>query len=214
MFISRIFETELEGVSPKASEYLSRIKASADRMQSLIEYLLMYSRTNKAEKPLDPIDLNILLENVKQDLALLIEEKNVSIVASNLPKLKVIPQQIQQLMVNLIGNSIKYSKPGVPPKKIQIHAELVKSSEVPNHHSKNDNKNFYKLSFIDNGIGFDQEYAESIFLLFKRLHDNSSYTGTGIGLAICKKIVENHNGTIVAEGVPDVGARFYVYIPV
>ena len=98
--------------------------------------------------------------------------------------------------------------------KIQIHAEIVKSADVPNHYSKNDNRSFYKLSFIDNGIGFDQEYAESIFLLFKRLHDNSAYIGTGIGLAICKKIVENHNGTIVAEGVPDVGARFYVYLPV
>ncbi len=213
VFISRIYETELDSVSPKGHEYLSRIRASADRMQNMIEYLLMYSRTNKAEKPAEPVDLNILLEYAKQDLALLIEEKNVSIDASLLPTMKVIPQQIQQLMVNLIGNSIKYSKPGIPP-KIQIHAEIVKSADVPNHYSKNDNKNFYKLSFIDNGIGFDQEYAESIFLLFKRLHDNSAYMGTGIGLAICKKIVENHHGTIVAEGVPDVGARFYVYLPV
>ena len=212
VFISRIFDAE-SGNNPELNkEYLARIKVSADRMQSLIEYLLMYSRTNKENKAFELTDINLIMENARQELALAIEEKKAIINSSKLPIVKVIPQQIQQLFINLIGNSLKYSRPGIPP-EIKIEYKVVSSSEIPNWYRKGEPSPYYKISIMDNGIGFDQEYAQSIFLLFKRLHEYSEFSGTGIGLAICKKIVENHDGAITAEGKSGVGARFDVYLP-
>ena len=117
---------------------------------------------------------------------------------------------MQQLFNNIIGNSLKYSKPGVPP-RIYISSALVPGSELMVHGAYPE-ETYLSISIADNGIGFEQKYAKKIFELFQRLHSREKYSGTGIGLAICKKIIENHNGFILARGVPDVGATFIVYL--
>ena len=209
-FISRISENDRANLSDKGQEYVSKIESSASKMRILIDDLLLFSRTNKAEKIFEKSDLNTLLENANFELAQDIEEKNAVIRSAELPVLNVIAFQIQQLFVNLIGNALKYSKPGVSP-VINIDCEKLSAKNLPVF-ILDKRKEYYKISVSDNGIGFDQEYAEKIFILFNRLHQKSDYAGTGIGLSICKKIAENHNGYIIAEGEPGVGATFSVFL--
>ena len=209
-FISRLSEKESDNLTETGKEYVGRIHSSAERMRILIDDLLQYSRANKTEKVFEKMDLNDLLENAKVDLAQSIEEKNAVIKSEKLPVITVIPFQIQQLFINLIGNSLKYSREKVTP-KIKITCKKVMALEealIP----KNTKEKYYKITFEDNGIGFEQEYAEKIFILFNRLHNKNEYAGTGIGLAICKKIVENHKGFIFAEGKPNKGAIFTIYL--
>ena len=209
-FISRISENDRANLSDKGQEYVSKIESSASKMRILIDDLLLFSRTNKAEKIFEKSDLNTLLENANFELAQDIEEKNAVIRSAELPVLNVIAFQIQQLFVNLIGNALKYSKPGVSP-VINIDCEKLSAKNLPVF-ILDKRKEYYKISVSDNGIGFEQEYAEKIFILFNRLHQKSDYAGTGIGLSICKKIAENHNGYIIAEGDPGVGATFSVFL--
>lgn len=211
-FISRINAGEMDALTENGKIYFSRIKVAANRMQNLIDDLLAFSRTNKAEQTFELTDLNLLLENSKHELAQLIEDKKATINASTLPTLAVIPFQIQQLLNNLIGNSLKYSKPDVLP-IITISSEIIYGKDVIKSSFASENK-LHKISISDNGIGFEEKYAEEIFTLFNRLHNDSDYSGTGIGLTICKKIVENHKGFITAEGIPNVGSRFTVFLPV
>jgi signal transduction histidine kinase/CHASE3 domain sensor protein len=210
-FISRISENDRANLSDKGKEYVSKIESSAYKMRILIDDLLLFSRTNKAEKIFEKSNLNKLLENANLELAQDIEEKNAVIRSAELPVLNVIAFQIQQLFVNLIGNALKYSKPGVSP-VIKIDCEKLTTKKLPVFITDK-RKEYYKISVSDNGIGFEQEYAEQIFILFNRLHQKSDYAGTGIGLSICKKIAENHNGFIIAEGEPGVGATFSVFLP-
>lgn len=209
-FISRLSEKEYDSLSDSGKEYITRIHSSVERMRILIDDLLQYSRATKTEKAFEKVNLNDLLENAKFDLAQSIEEKNAVIENDVLPKMTVIPFQIQQLFINLIGNSLKYSKENVAP-EIKITCKRVSALEE-NLIPKNTKDKFYKITFEDNGIGFEQEYAEKIFVLFNRLHNKNDYAGTGIGLAICKKIVENHKGFIFAEGKPNVGSIFTIYL--
>ncbi|HNP32942.1 MAG TPA: CHASE3 domain-containing protein [Flavobacterium sp.] len=210
-FVSRLSDKETENLSESGKEFISRINSSVERMRILIDDLLQYSRTTKTEKIFEDTNLNDLLENAKLDLAQIIEEKSAVIQNQSLPTLKVIPFQIQQLFVNLIGNSLKYSKESIAP-KIKITCKKVIAADedlIP----KKTKEKFYKITFTDNGIGFEQEYAEKIFVLFNRLHNRNEYAGTGIGLAICKKIVENHKGFIFAKGKLNSGATFTIYLP-
>jgi len=211
-FISRIFEKESDNLTDTGREYFQRIKAAANRMRILIDDLLLFSRANKIEKIFEEADLNAILTAAEQDLTQVIEEKNATIQATSLPTLSVIPFQIQQLFINLIGNSIKYSKPTVAP-VITVDCEIVKSKNY-DFLNKGDIPEYYKISVSDNGLGFEEEYAEAIFTLFYRLHNNSDYPGTGIGLAICKKIVENHKGFITAESVLGEGSTFSIFFPI
>lgn len=211
-FISRLDANELDRLSENGRTYFSRIKVAANRMQLLIDDLLAFSRTNKAENSFELSDLNILLDNSIQELAQSIEEKQVIINTTVLPTLSVIPFQIQQLFINIISNAIKYSKPNVAP-IITISSEIICGKDIIKSTFTNENK-LHKISISDNGIGFDEKYAEEIFILFNRLHNDSEYYGTGIGLTICKKIVENHKGFITAEGIPNAGSRFNIYLPV
>jgi len=210
-FISRIAENDMAKLSDQGKEYLSKIDSSAKKMRILIDDLLLFSRTNKSEKIFEKADLNTLLENANQELTHEIEEKSAVIQSVQLPVLNVIAFQIQQLFVNLIGNALKYSKPGISP-VIKIECEKLAARDYPDFITDN-HKKYFKISISDNGMGFDQQYAEKIFNLFHRLHHNSEYVGTGIGLSICKKIAENHNGFILAEGKPGIGATFVVYLP-
>ena len=209
-FLSRLVIKDYSNLSKSGQQYVSSIQSSANRMRVLIQDLLQFSRTNKGEKVFEEADLNVLLENAKQELAQIMEDKKAVIESNELPTLNVIPFQIQQLFINLIGNSLKYSKAETAP-IIKINVSIITHNEedlLPNTNSK-----YYKITIEDNGIGFEQEYAKKIFILFNRLHNKNEYEGTGIGLAICKKIVENHKGFIVAKGIPDQGATFIIYLP-
>jgi PAS domain S-box-containing protein len=205
-FCNFILTREGEKFSKESEAYFGRIIAAASRMQKLIESLLYYSRATSAEIVLQPTDLNIVAEDVKKDLTDLIAEKNVTITCSKLPALKVMPLQFHQLFLNIIENAIKYSHDNVPP-LIEITSELFTENE------NDETKNFCRIFIKDNGIGFEQQYAENIFKLFQRLHGRHEYSGTGVGLAICKKIVENHKGTITAVSEPGKGATFIITIP-
>lgn len=210
-FISRVSDKDKVNMSETGKEYLSKIEASANRMRTLIDDLLLFSSTNKTEKVFEKSDLNLLLVNAQQDLAQFIEEKNAIIQTTQLPVLKVISFQIHQLFVNLIGNALKYSKPGISP-VISIDCSKLAVGDYPVF-IKDTHKKYYKISISDNGMGFDQQFSEKIFNLFNRLHQKGEYPGSGIGLSICKKIAENHDGFIIAEGKPGIGATFTVFLP-
>lgn len=211
-FISRLIDKEINSLSENGKQYLIKIKDSSERMRLLIDDLLQFSRTNKAEKVFVSTCLNELLENSKLELTQIIEDKKAIITSDSLPHLNVIPFQIQQLFTNLINNSLKYSKENIPP-KIDIKVKKVEAKNE-NKIPFNDKSKFYKITFTDNGIGFDPQYSERIFMLFNRLHNKDEYSGTGIGLAICKKIVDNHKGFIYADGKPNNGAKFTIYLPI
>lgn len=211
-FISRFSDEDKNLISDTGKSYLQKIEDSASRMRILIDDLLTFSRTNKSEKIFNPVKLNEVLESTKQELSQVITDKNATITSDNLPEIDAISFQMQQLFTNLIGNSLKYSKEDVTP-EINIKCEIVKASHYPIL-KIDDNSKFYKISFADNGMGFDQQYAEKIFVLFSRLHPINNYPGTGIGLTICKKIAENHKGFIFADSVPDEGATFTLFLPI
>ncbi|WP_179348145.1 CHASE3 domain-containing protein [Winogradskyella pacifica] len=210
-FMSRLEAKEKDHISESGQLYIQRMKSASARMRMLIEDLLQYSRTNTSEKEYLRTNMNMLLEHAKTELLDSIEEKQATIICDDLPTMDVISFQIQQLFINIISNSLKYSREGVPPIIEITHQEVlskdveeIKDSLYKFHH---------KITFKDNGIGFEQTYADKIFLLFNRLHGKSEYSGTGIGLAICKKIVENHKGVILAESMPNAGASFIIYLP-
>ena len=210
-FISRVSDADKAVLSDSAKDYISKIEVSAKRMRVLIDDLLLFSRTNTTKKEFIKSNLNELLENAKSELTEIIDEKKATITVSKLPKLDVIPYQIEQLFINLIGNSLKYNRPDIHP-EINIATEKVSSKDYPDlleQHSKK----FYKITFSDNGMGFDPQFKETIFILFQRLHSKTDYPGTGIGLAICKKIVENHKGHITADSVLGKGSVFTVFLP-
>ncbi|HEX8017211.1 MAG TPA: CHASE3 domain-containing protein [Flavobacterium sp.] len=210
-FISRISDADKAVMSDSAKEYILKIETSAKRMRVLIDDLLLFSKTNTTKKEFIKSDLNELLENAKSELAVIIDEKKGSIKVDKLPKLQVIPYQIEQLFINLIGNSLKYSQPGTVP-EININCDKILSNEYPELIDL-PFKKFYKITFTDNGLGFDPQFKDNIFVLFQRLHSKTDYPGTGIGLAICKKIVENHKGYITADSEPGKGSVFTVFLP-
>ena len=211
MFISRIQDTESATISEKGKDYFEKIRISANRMQNLMIDMVNYSRAVKDHKFFVKADMNAIINEVLLELSVNIEEKNAQIKIGNLPKVNMIEFQIRQLFVNLISNSLKYSKENVAP--------IIKISEgkITADEHFNDTlltaKKYHKIIVSDNGIGFKQEFSEKIFQLFKRLETEIDYNGTGLGLAICKKIVENHNGFIKSEGIPGKGAKFTIYLP-
>jgi signal transduction histidine kinase/CHASE3 domain sensor protein len=211
MFISRLEEKELDLLSGQGKEYFLKIRASANKMQTLLIDLVDYSRTIKGDKVFVETDLNKILEETLQDLSTNIEEKKAEIQVGNLPTIKAIPFQIKQLFINLISNSLKYSKEDSIP-EIKISSGKITEKEQRDYKIAN-KEDYYKIVITDNGIGFKQEYAEKIFLLFKRLNTDAKYSGTGLGLAICHRVVDNHKGFIKVIGKPDIGAKFYIFIP-
>lgn len=207
-FLSRFSENDLKALSETGRDYFDKIQTSAKQMRRLINDLLLFSRSTRTEKNFEETDLNELIEGVKQELLSDIDDKNALISNDRLPKLNVIPFQIHQLFLNLLGNSLKYIRQGVSP-VIKIGCEIVDASDDTHISSKK----YYRISVTDNGMGFEQKYAENIFVLFYRLHQKNEFPGSGIGLSICKKIAENHNGFMTAEGRPDEGATFSLFLP-
>lgn len=194
--------------------YFQRMEKATERMQNLIDDLLEYSHVSTSIDYLDEIDLNKKVTQVLEDLEVEVTEKNAKVVIGPLPVIKGHRRQVQQLFQNLISNALKFSKPNVSPEirisSTVISGENIYSFELPEG-AKNKLYNLIKIS--DNGIGFEQEYAEKIFKMFQRLHGKAEYAGTGIGLAIVRKVIENHKGVIRAESQPGEGATFEVYLP-
>lgn len=212
MFISRIIDSDSSNFTEQQAQYIEKVKSSANRMQTLIKYLLAYSRLSKKKKDWVPVDLNLVIEKVQEDLEAPIRESGVEFILGDLPEVRGVPFQLEQLFNNLISNSIKYHSILEPP-KIEIACKKTQRSSIPADFNKKA-KEYFCITVKDNGIGFEQANANKIFELFQRLHQKNEYSGTGIGLAICKKIVEKHKGHIVAQGQINKGATFYIYLPV
>ena len=211
-FATRILETEIDVLSERGRDYFHRMQASSMRMQQLIVDLLAFSRANVVEKHLERTDLNQVLQNVKEQLGDIILAENAVIQSDMLPVRDVIVYQFEQLFMNLIANSLKFIGTDRAP-VIEIRSGEVPGAAIPM--AEADSARHYQyISFTDNGIGFDPQYKDRIFQVFQRLHNRSAYEGTGIGLAICKKIVENHKGLIDAVGRPGIGSTFIIYLPV
>jgi signal transduction histidine kinase len=181
-------------------------------MLTLIRDVLSFSQLSKVKQVFEKVDLNVILESVKNDFELLIEQKDCRIQSNSLPLVEAIPVQMSQLFSNLISNSLKFIPADRKP-VIAITAELMSEDEIRGNRKLNSNLSYYVISFSDNGIGFHHENAVQIFDIFQRLHNRTEYEGTGIGLAMCKKIAENHHGDIYARSKPGEGATFYVALP-
>ena len=208
IFIKIIKELYLTA-DEKAIDYVDRTIKSAERMQTLITDLLAYSRLSSQVKP-ETTDLNEVLQEVLSDFDYLIERKNATIKTTELPTIDSIPSQLRQVFQNLIGNALKFSGNTDKP-LIEITSEIIaeKSFESP---VSADGK-FCRIVVKDNGIGFDEIYLDRIFIIFQSLNDRQKYEGTGIGLAIAKKIIEKHNGLITAKSQPGKGASFIIVLP-
>jgi PAS domain S-box-containing protein len=191
-------------------KFAEKITASSRRMSDLIRAVLDYSQlakdvTNKVET-----DLNRVLSDVLMDYELLIQQKDADIEFDPLPLIQAIPLQINQLFSNLIGNALKFAN---PHPVIRISCAIVEKRQLRRAPVSLPDGKYLQLLFADNGIGFDPQYEQMIFSLFQRLHAKHEYSGTGIGLALCKKVMDNHGGWITAEGDPGKGASFYLYFP-
>jgi PAS domain S-box-containing protein len=211
-FADRILDTEEDNLSGAGRDYFRRIESSAGRMQQLIRDLLDYSSLNSPREKLQMHELNDILDEVTSEFKDRIRELHAEIHVENLCKIPVMSFQFRQLMGNLISNSLKFCSPSRPP-QIRIRSEMVNCDAV-HVRIPTEAKQFCHIIYSDNGIGFEPRFNQQIFEVFQRLHGQEKYPGTGIGLAICKKIVENHNGVIEASGKPEEGATFHIYLPV
>ncbi len=188
-----------DDIPDEAKDYLRRMRSSANRMSTLIEDLLRFSRVTTHAKPPSPVNLGEVAREVTSDLDALLQKTHGSVDIGELPTVQADPLQMRQLMQNLIANGVKFHRPGISPEVV------VRSVPAPS--------GMTAFTVSDNGIGFEAQYAERIFRVFERLHPRDVFEGTGIGLALCRKIVERHGGTIVAEGRPDEGSTFTVTLP-
>ena len=196
----------IEGLNPG-----DKVITSSQRMGTLLNDLLNYSALSDTSVSFVRVDLNEIINNILDDVEVALEEKNAVVKVAELPVINGIPFQLNQLFYNLLNNAIKFTAPGKQP-LIEIRCSELNLNELSRFPSLTDN-NYYKIEVMDNGIGFDQEYAEKIFVVFQRLHPRHEYSGNGIGLSICKKIVEHHGGIIYAAGVPGKGASFTIILP-
>lgn len=211
-FTELIRERESENLSDYGKSMFDRLQSSAKRMRTLIEDLLSYSRTNTSNRKFEKVQLGKLVEEVTDDLKEDLKEKNATVESTVSCEVNVLPFQFRQLLNNLISNSLKFSTADALP-HIKITSAIVKRSELSNDMRFTEAK-YCHLTVADNGIGFEAKYNDKIFELFQRLHGKTEYSGTGIGLAIVKRIVENHNGIITAHGELNKGATFDIFFPV
>lgn len=212
-FADRLKSKYQSELGSEGGSLLDRMEAATNRMRTLIDDLLAYSRVSAKRTAFEEVNTELLVREVLGDLEASIQEKAASIRMGALPTLKGDPVQLRQLFQNIIGNALKYNKPGTPP-QIAIHSVKVKGRDTGIEMlMREGSKSYYRIDITDNGLGFEQEHAERIFQIFQRLHGRSEYPGTGIGLAIVHKVVENHKGFIKATGEPDKGATFSVWLP-
>ncbi len=198
-FSDRVKLKAKDSISPEAYDYLDRVQASAKRMQILINDLLTYSRVTTKANPFSQVSLNKIVNQVKSDLEVRIEQTAGTVNISNLPDIDADPTQMHQLFQNLISNALKFHKPDCPP-IVTISANV--------------NETLCEIKIADNGIGFEQKYADRIFTIFQRLHGRHEYEGTGIGLAVCRKIIDRHGGRIAAQSELGSGSTFIISLPI
>jgi signal transduction histidine kinase len=210
-FIGRLSSRFENQLGEEGNMYVNRILSSSNNMQTLLEDLLSFSRLSFTDKSFEKVLLQEVLKNVLSDLEIKIEESNATIHSDPLPDILGYPTQVKQLFSNLLSNAIKFRKKDIPL-VINIACKVVQPHEFPKLQLQKDSE-YLKLDFTDNGIGFEQEFAEKIFMVFQRLNGKSEYAGSGIGLSICKRIVENHQGVIYATSSPGHGATFTVLLP-
>lgn len=210
-FISRLVHEFGAQLPEKAMGYIDRIQSASDRMYSMIDGVLLYSSTNALEQQTEAVNLHTLLREIENDLEVLMRQKNATIITKNLPVITALPVLIYQLFYNMVNNSLKFTKPDVAP-LIKVTATEPLPEELENAELK-DGRDYVKILIEDNGIGFNSSDAGRIFGTFARLHPKDRYEGTGLGLALCKKIVERHGGAIWAEGKEGEGASFHLLLP-
>jgi PAS domain S-box-containing protein len=213
----QFFVEQLQKAVPDLSQssilYFDKIRNSTTRMNTLINDLLDFSRLSQSSENYVPVDLNAVITHINNDFELLIQQKQASITVATLPTIQAVPLQMQQLFYNMISNALKFSKENQPC-LIAINCEKLSNKELAAQYPQLDKELSYHLITIkDNGIGFDQQYAEKIFVIFQRLNGLHAYGGTGIGLALCKKIVLNHRGEIFAKSKEDEGSTFSIILP-
>ena len=205
-FSDRLKIKAQEDLKPDARDYVDRIQASAQRMQVLINDLLTYSRVTTKAQPFAKVDLNDVVKQVVSDLEIRIEQSKGKVEWRDLPVIDADATQMHQLFQNLISNALKFAKPGQTP-VVKVEAEIT------NHSPLGKSGPAYQIQIKDNGIGFDEKYLDRIFTIFQRLHGRHEYEGTGIGLAVCRKIVDRHGGFVTASSSPGEGATFIVTLP-
>lgn len=210
IFCDRLENRYMQVLDDDGKNNVEKIQKSCERMQDLIQDILTFSKLSNDQNTFENSDLNVLVKEVLTEMESFIKEKDANISVETLPSMYVNPGLIRPLFQNLINNAIKYSKKDVQP-VIKISADYPVHADTMNNHNA---RKFCRIIIEDNGIGFEQEYAEQIFGMFKRLHGKNEYDGTGIGLAICKRIAEEHNGYISAKSKVNEGSSFIVSLPV
>jgi PAS domain S-box-containing protein len=209
-FGDRLEKKCAEQLSDEGRDYVSRMKNAAGRMQNLINDLLTFSRVATKTQPFQPISLKKIVEEVASDLEIRIEQSGGRVEIGELRTLDADPLQMRQLFQNLICNALKFHRADVPP-VVKVYAETVSSNSEET--GANGDGDFCRIVVEDNGIGFDEKYLDRIFTVFQRLHGRMEYEGSGIGLAVCRKIVERHGGQITAKSKEGMGAKFYIDLP-
>ena len=199
-------------IGEQGLDYIERIQSAANRMQTLIQDLLTLSRVSSKAQPFVELDLTQIVKDVLSDLEVRIEQTGAIIEVGCLQKIEADPLQMRQLFQNLLSNALKFHKPGQPP-EITVSSKIlqVQDHQLP---GASPGDEICQIMIKDNGIGFEEQFAEQIFALFQRLHSREEYEGTGIGLAVCRKIAHRHGGSIVAKSARDQGATFIVTLPV
>ena len=199
-------------LSEKTKTHINKIQSSTERMQTLINDVLKFSLLSKEREKFEKVDLNTTLKNVLGDYELMIEQKGAKITIDALPAIDAIPLQMGQLLTNLLSNALKFSS---EERRLEVNVttKQLTIDEIRQHKELDENKVHHLVEFKDNGIGFNQVHAQQIFTIFQRLHGKLDYAGTGIGLAMCKKIVTNHNGAIYANSTLGEGTSFAIILP-
>jgi two-component system sensor kinase FixL len=208
-FGDRLNKKYADALGDEGRDYVRRMRDAADRMQILINDLLTFSRVATKTQPFVPIDLNVVADEVVADLEIKIEETGATIEISRLPTIEADALQMRQLLQNLIGNALKFKRENVAP-LVRIYA-FEDADEI---HKTQTFVPQVKFAVEDNGIGFDEKYLDRIFTVFQRLHGRTEYEGSGVGLAVCRKITERHGGSITARSADGAGATFVISLPV
>ncbi|SDD71908.1 PAS domain S-box-containing protein [Dyadobacter soli] len=209
---AQMLEAELGDTTERQRNYLNKIRNASSRMMLLIRDVLTFSQLSRDSDLVRNTDLSLVLDNIVDDLELLIDQKHAKVSYSNLPVVEAVPLQMAQLFGNLISNALKFTRADVDP-VITVSAQLLDKAALKSYPMLDTRCAYHHLEVSDNGIGFEEHYAEKIFEIFQRLHGKKEFEGTGIGLAMCKKILQNHHGHIFATSGDGQGATFHILIP-
>jgi light-regulated signal transduction histidine kinase (bacteriophytochrome) len=205
-FGDRLHQKSYDKLGAEGRLYLDRMQEAAGRMQTLITDLLVFSRVGSQARAFVELDLNKVIAEVMSDLEVTIEQCGARLEVTPLPTLTADAVQMRQLFQNLLSNGLKFRQPGVAP-HLRISSRCVEAD------GRAPATTWYEISVVDNGIGFDEKYLDRIFTIFQRLHGRGEYEGTGVGLAVCRKIVDRHGGTLTARSVPQHGSTFVITLP-